>query len=55
MCAILDKGPNEGVFNFSFKHKKKEEPSLEVGYLLIEASQVVPHGILVFFTSYTWL
>ncbi|KAL9647434.1 hypothetical protein ABK040_006796 [Willaertia magna] len=51
---ILTKGPNNIDFDFRFQSRKNEELISSLGMLILNLSNIVPDGIVLFFPSYQY-
>jgi chromosome transmission fidelity protein 1 len=51
----LSAGPTNVPFNFTFEKRNKESLVKEMGLAIVNLSNVVPGGIVVFFASYSYM
>jgi chromosome transmission fidelity protein 1 len=54
ILSVLPKGPTGVSFNFAFAARSDERRVGELGAALVNLCAVVPHGVVVFFTSYAY-
>jgi Rad3-related DNA helicase len=54
-CSAVSKGPSGVKLNSSYQNASKLEYQDELGECLLRYAEVVPDGVLVFFSSYTML
>eukprot|EP00668_Euglena_longa_P012852 GGOE01015347.1.p1 GENE.GGOE01015347.1~~GGOE01015347.1.p1 ORF type:complete len:1110 (-),score=252.04 GGOE01015347.1:226-3090(-) len=54
-ALVIPKGPRGTSLNSSFNLRDRPEYKTELGMLLVNLCRIVPHGILVFFPSYSVL
>lgn len=54
LAMIINSGPSSQEFNFNYASRFQEKLMEELGRSLINLSNVVPEGIVVFFPSYSY-
>ncbi|KAJ8868596.1 hypothetical protein PR048_030134 [Dryococelus australis] len=51
--GIIDKGPDSVTLDSSFRNRGSQEYVMSLGRTILNLSRLIPHGLLVFFPSYT--
>ncbi|SCZ99515.1 BZ3500_MvSof-1268-A1-R1_Chr3-1g06054 [Microbotryum saponariae] len=54
-CFAVSKGPTGGSLEFKFDRRKDEKLLDELGHSIVNLTNVIPHGIVVFVPSYDFL
>lgn len=55
LAGVMPVGPSNGKLNSSFRHRNSDSYKMELGNAIVNIARVVPHGLLVFFPSYSVL